>query len=795
MVVLRQNIQEASKAGYEQEIRIYRYRNLVNIGEHAIKRVIKANPNFQVTLSWERGKGLSNSLIIDDRKSIEELMVLMSSVLDNKSDIYFNSIFKLIRSHQIPKIEINKMIDQFRSAYEKTRLGVIDLQMNDGRLTGEKAYFYILKKILQNNDIEAKKHEDRLASKPHGVLIWYIAYNYIVDVHKLLMWFNRSIAHKNMYPPLEYRDNICIFCLDKSSIFTTNEHTFPESGGNHHSILPKGWSCDNCQRKFGNKEEKLLDMLPFSMLKIHTVDYTRKGKFPKSKLGPIQIEKTRPNSLFVKSHVGKKSKFGMKEIGENQFRLKVQGKSDLKIISQVLMKAALGGIALEKGRHFVLNEIFDDARKFATKGIGFNGYLLMEKHSNELTSNMTITYFDDSKIAIFFYFGVKFMISLVPDILPPPPIEIFEDVILYDLMGKEDDSRPSGYDWLVNSYLKQIKENPEDFRMWHNIGYLYFEKLKNFEEAKKAFLVSVFINYYQASGWYNLGKIYHEYLINFQEAEFCYRQSLENNPEWISVWYNLGKLYQDNLNDADKAMEAYEKCIELDPEHYKSWTNLGILQKNKGDYEKAKKSYRKAIELNSGNYLAHNNLGLLFLDQNEISMAEEQFRESIRVNSKYSDGYNNLAYLQYEKGDLESAEHVYRDGWRRNKSSLYLFHGYAKVLEEMKKYEELEKTFDRMMKINPDHTKQCICPGVHFLKRNDFQSAEKYLDEYLSVNPDKPLGYYNLGCLYSRNGDGQKSLDFLTKAIKIDPDMKETARNDQDFELIKNTQEFRELIK
>ena len=63
----------------------------------------------------------------------------------------------------------------------------------------------------------------------------------------------------------------------------------------------------------------------------------------------------------------------------------------------------------------------------------------------------------------------------------------------------------------------------------------------------------------------------------------------------------------------------------------------------------------------------------------------------------------------------------------------------------------------------------------------------------LDTNPKYAL--YNLACMYSVKGDTSQAFQFLEKAIPyMDQEMMDWAKQDPDFENIRNTGRFQELI-
>lgn len=79
--------------------------------------------------------------------------------------------------------------------------------------------------------------------------------------------------------------SICIFCHKESSTSKSVEHIIPESLGNKHHFLPKGYVCDNCNHYFAVKIEKDLLAQPyFVSMRFRNEIITKKGKLVKEKM-------------------------------------------------------------------------------------------------------------------------------------------------------------------------------------------------------------------------------------------------------------------------------------------------------------------------------------------------------------------------------------------------------------------------------------------------------------------------------------------------------------------------------
>lgn len=77
----------------------------------------------------------------------------------------------------------------------------------------------------------------------------------------------------------------CIFCHKDSIASKSVEHIIPESLGNKHHFLPKGYVCDECNNYFAVKiERELLDQPYFKSMRFRNEITTKKGKHVKEKM-------------------------------------------------------------------------------------------------------------------------------------------------------------------------------------------------------------------------------------------------------------------------------------------------------------------------------------------------------------------------------------------------------------------------------------------------------------------------------------------------------------------------------
>ncbi|MFO8057553.1 MAG: tetratricopeptide repeat protein [bacterium] len=119
------------------------------------------------------------------------------------------------------------------------------------------------------------------------------------------------------------------------------------------------------------------------------------------------------------------------------------------------------------------------------------------------------------------------------------------------------------YEAAAEFFYQAVKENPEDARAHHQLGYSY-SRLKMYKEAIKQ-----------------------------------YQKALELKPEYFEARLNLGTVYLKN-RQAKKALEELKKAVELKPKNETARVNLAWAYYYNLELDKAAEHRQKAVELSGG---------------------------------------------------------------------------------------------------------------------------------------------------------------------------------------------------
>jgi len=204
------------------------------------------------------------------------------------------------------------------------------------------------------------------------------------------------------------------------------------------------------------------------------------------------------------------------------------------------------------------------------------------------------------------------------------------------------------------------------------------------------------------------------------------------------------------------AVLAEQGVLETAETHYA----LGVRYFGQRELKDGEAAFDRAIVLRPDWNLPHIGLGILLHAATRYEEAEVAFKKAIDIAPDESRPYNDLAILLRHTGRLEEAESYAKRALLLDPNILPTHNNYGNLLVIQERFDEAAEAYARASEIEPDN----------------------------------PAPYFNLACLASLRGDDERALALLHTAIVLDARYREEARDDEDFDSIRETSAFRELV-
>lgn len=341
----------------------------------------------------------------------------------------------------------------------------------------------------------------------------------------------------------------------------------------------------------------------------------------------------------------------------------------------------------------------------------------------------------------------------------------YEDAITqFDYVVKLEPNYSSAYSFRAESYigLKKYNEAIDDVISALGIdrdrkAFYELQELADsaFEQTVAKLKVQKIKEPNEQSWDYDLGIVY-ERAAKYNKAIAYYKESLEEESNIITA-SRISSCY-DELGDYDKALEYCDQAIALDSV--------------KSDY-----LYQKANILDNAG----------------------RSKEAIRVMGEYiannpdmAEGYYRRGWFEDHSGNVEEAIEDYTMAitLQPNVAYAYLNRG---VLYRLKgENAKAESDFKQVVRLDsiPEEA-ECSFYAYYYLGQKD--KAIEILNTIL--DKDKKGNCYDAACLYSVMGEKEKALSYLRQSLEDGYRCFAHIKRDRDLNNIRNTEEFKVLMK
>ena len=228
---------------------------------------------------------------------------------------------------------------------------------------------------------------------------------------------------------------------------------------------------------------------------------------------------------------------------------------------------------------------------------------------------------------------------------------------------------------------------------------------------------------------------------------------------------------------------------------------IALLEKDPSAWEHATRTAMRAaaveVEANrdrtaQGYYV----LALQYMRESNFNAAEGLFKRAIAAAPNWSWPYVGLGNLLggFSLGRTDEAVAVLRKAaeidphWSRPHDSL------AIILRMAGRLDEAESEALRALELDPENIATNTNYANLLVVLGRFEEAERYYHRAMAIDPKHPKPYYNLACVYSLQGDADRAVEYLARAIDVAASLRVEARNDPDFDPIRNQEAFRRLV-
>ncbi|NMM62180.1 hypothetical protein HBE96_05675 [Clostridium sp. P21] len=205
-------------------------------------------------------------------------------------------------------------------------------------------------------------------------------------------------------------------------------------------------------------------------------------------------------------------------------------------------------------------------------------------------------------------------------------------------------------------------------------------------------------------------------------------------------------------------------------------------------------SYREALNNRRSNSIIENihkensNNNSVIKEKEDGNISKKSQAQKVE-DEKYNESYKAFGEKKYDNAIALADEIIKEDS---NFYKAYNIKGIALCYKS--NFDEGMKNIDKALQLKPDFGYARFNKALAYELQGNYDAALTWYDKNLEVE-NYIWSYYGKASIYGRRGDVQNTVKYLKIAVNMSPDVKNIAAKEEDFNPVKDSKEFQDIIK
>lgn len=293
-----------------------------------------------------------------------------------------------------------------------------------------------------------------------------------------------------------------------------------------------------------------------------------------------------------------------------------------------------------------------------------------------------------------------------------------------------------------------------------------------------------------AEEWFERGYKFDE-AKDFDEAIRCYTEAINLQPDFAEAHNNRAVEYNKTGNP-EAAIKDCAEVIRIRPNYANPYLVQGNARKAKGDLDSAIKDYTEAIRLKSNYADAYNNRGATYYSKCDFDNAIRDYDKALSIEPDDPEFHNSRGTVRNHKGDFDGAIADFNEAIHLKSDFVKVYYNRGYMYQLKGDLENAVKDYETAIRLEPDYgiARSSLTNVLRKLgRKTEADEQEKLARELIQKENE-----YNQACFESICENVDKALELLKTGLTKKQVTKEWARQDPDFENIRNDPRFRALV-
>jgi len=289
------------------------------------------------------------------------------------------------------------------------------------------------------------------------------------------------------------------------------------------------------------------------------------------------------------------------------------------------------------------------------------------------------------------------------------------------------------------------------------------------------------------------------------------RQALKARTRDVRAYeyYLRGRQYADfRRKSLEYAIEMFRRAVEIDPSYASAYAGIAdcssllyiVFEPRPEFLREAEAASARALELEPDLAEAHLSRALVYSCRADYQHEEEEFTKAMRLDPTLFEApyYWGRSLIWQGRGDeavrMLRIAHALRPESYDVLSLLTTAYSVAgKEAESLAARRLALKVLEERVALNPDDPRAWVLAAATNASEGNRDRAEEAVRRALAIDDDA-LTWYNVACTYALFKDETKALDALEAALRKGWHGKEWIANDSDFDFLRDTDRYRQIV-
>lgn len=347
-------------------------------------------------------------------------------------------------------------------------------------------------------------------------------------------------------------------------------------------------------------------------------------------------------------------------------------------------------------------------------------------------------------------------------------------------------------DKAVDSFKEAIKYSPgkEDYHF--ELGNLLREMNKD-EEALGYYKKAAKLDLDDKDNLYKVGKTLYD-LKRYDEAIVKFDELIEIDHEHIDAHIYKGLALEENKKDLE-ALNIFNELISLDNKNiYYYRSKDRILNNLKYEDNVIRENYEKAMMIIPKNGNDYYNKAILLESRNLYKEALAAIKNAVRLNNNDPLKHEEMGDIQKSLGDKDGALVSYNKAIELDVESKSAYASKCILLNDMGQNAEALISCDKALVIDPEYGLAYHYRGFVLEDLSDYDGALGSFYDAIKFDPEDSYSMYAKARILNKKGRMVEALENLKRAIEINQKTKEWIEIEDDFDSIRENEEFKKII-